>query len=160
MRADSWMPPGGAVYMRRRFTFGFIGQRRPKVPHSNCSVARISVIHNVGWLWLYGPTHPEKNSSSDSGSHKSLPSSDSVAVGLGVVKCLAGCFWAVEVRAGLFRLLWILLLSNQNSWTALDTEPGADTARSRVFYKGINVDPCWGGIHFTYEFANQEKMDS
>lgn len=153
------MPPGGAIHMRGMFTLGFMGQREPRVPQSRGSVSFTSPV-SCDWssfiILLYSSTHPEKNSTSDSGSCKSLPRSGSVVVGLVAVNCLAGCFWAVEVRAGLCRLLWMLLLSNQNSRMALDSEPGADTAWSRVFTKVLMLSQ--GRIHFTNEFVTQETV--
>ena len=53
-----------------------------------------------------------------------LPISDSVSWGFLEAGCLAGCFWTVEVRAGVCRLPLMLLLSNQDPLTELDAEPG------------------------------------
>lgn len=50
----------------------------------------------------------------------------------------------------------MLLLSNQNSPMVLATEPGADTAWSRVFTKALMLTR--GGIHFTNEFVDQETV--
>lgn len=71
-------------------------------------------------------THPEEKSSSESGSITPLLMFDSSALAFLRVGCLAGSLWAVEVRAGVCRALWMLLLSNQDPLTVLDAEPRGD----------------------------------
>lgn len=64
--------------------------------------------------WWYS-TYTEENSSSDSGSVKPLPISDSVALIILEARPLEGSFSTVEVNAGVGGVLWILLLSDPDS---------------------------------------------
>lgn len=66
---------------------------------------------------------------------------------------MAGCLWTVEVRAGLCRLLWILLLSNQDSRTVLDTEPRADSGSTS---KVINYDTLFHKLPRRYRSKNRK----